>query len=632
MKRAYKKYFIHKIHNERVTSNTVNNFNFFEMKKYIYILLALFAMSVFSCDDPLDSTDLNVITSDVVWGDENLIDAYYSDLYDQSEWWRHIDKYKFSNQVRYALWSMSAEGEHRGGAAQNSGNGAAQSLVSAENTTHSLQIWTKFDGNTTAWELLRAINEAIFQLENTVSITNNYREYRLGEAHYMRAHLYFRLVKLYGGVPIIKEVQDVNAGFESLQVPRSTEEETYDFIAEEFDTAISYLEDKDNSDLSRITVWAAWAMKSRAMLYAGSIAENNDLLPMPDPNGLVGINPSQASRFYQASLEASQQLLPAPYGNGTAPFSLMPGSTVEEYRVIFDEPDNSSECIMIQHFDGILNKANDSEVLLLPRVSQPHPNQGCVVNTYWEVVQWFDYKDGISGTRLPDDSGDLDAILDDGNFYDFDALFAYKDPRFRSSIGLPGMMSKGEFCWFHDKTANGTSNPDIPNQGAKQNHIQSGICIYKNANNSTPVTLTNQGDNPLNHLRLSEIYLNYSEASLALGTGAGLEALNEIRGRAGMPLYTEFNIDNLREERKLELFAENHRYYDLKRWRMAQTVLTPAEKHTYVNFTIDANNRTYQLKSKPERYIRLFEPEDYYLPIPLMEILNNDILVQNPGF
>lgn len=605
------------------------------MNKLILTLCVLGLLNVFSCTDPLDSTDLNVITSDLVWTDENLIDSYFSDMYDQAEFIRHADKYGNNNQLRYAIGSMGAEGEHRSGANNAQAMGAVQSLVNGENTTHPLQIWTRNQGGErTAWERLRDINLAIENLENAEGqLSDIFRETRLGEAHFLRAFLYFRFATHYGGVPIITEVQDVNAGFEALQVARNTEKETYDFIGDELDMTISLLEDKSNSDKSRITVWAAWALKSRAMLYAASIAANNNLLPLPDPNGLVGIDPSAANAYYQASLEASQKLLPAPYGDGIAPFSLLPGATTDAYRAIFDEADNSSETIMFQAFDGIANKANDSEVLLLPRATlQPHPNWGSAFNTYWEQVQWFDYKDGLSGTRLPDDSGDLDDLLGDGNFHDLESLFENKDPRFRASIALPGFISKGEYIWFHDRVAPGTESPGVPGQGPAQNHIRSGICAYKIANNSTPVTLTNQGNNPLNIMRLSEFYLNYAEAAFALGQGDGLGALNEIRGRAGMPLYTVLNMDNLIKERQIELYFEDHRYFDLKRWRMAEAELTPSERFTTVNFTLDAQNLTYQLRPTPERIPRLFSPEDYYLPIPLSEIINNDALVQNPGF
>ncbi len=602
------------------------------MKKIIYILLALVLMSVFSCNDPLDSTDLGVITSDGVWVDANLIDSYFSDLYDQSEWWRHIDRNTRYHEIVTALWSMAAEGEHRGGINITSGMGAAASMTIAEDTRHPLQIWEKYDDSMTAWQLLRSINEALVHLKNTEALLDDVKEYYLGEVHYMRAHLYYRMALLYGGVPIIKDVQDANAGFEDLQVARNTEQEVWDFVAEELDAAISYLEDKDNSDKTKITAWAAYALKSRAMLYAASIAENNDKLPLTDPNGLVGINTSEATRYYNLSLEASQKLLPAPYGNGTAPFSLLPGSTVEEYRVIFNEPDNSSECIMYQTFDGV-NKTNPADTHMLPRYRPDHTAWGAGFNTHWEVVQWFDYKDGTDGTRLPDDSGDLDDLLNDGNFYDFTELFANKDPRFAASIAYPGITLTGLPVWLHDATEPGTANPDIPTAGAKQNHIQSGICVYKICNDATPSTFSlASGNNPVNIMRLAEIYLNYAEVALKLGTGDGLGALNDIRGRAGMPLYGELNMENIMEERKIELFAENRRYWDLKRWRIAEEELNFDERMHCVNFTIDAQNLTYKVKSSSERSVRIFDPEDYYLPIPLTEILTNDALVQNPGW
>lgn len=134
-------------------------------------------------------------------------------------------------------------------------------------------------------------------------------------------------------------------------------------------------------------------------------------------------------------------------------------------------------------------------------------------------------------------------------------------------------------------------------------------------------------------IRLAEIYLNYAEAAFALGqTDNALDAVNAIRERAGMPLLSTITFDDIVNERKLELAFERHRYWDLKRWRIASDFLN--QQYTGVQFTWDVAADTYSItrKTTTESVVRLFKPEDYYLPIPVEDIENNDALIQNPGF
>ena len=108
----------------------------------------------------------------------------------------------------------------------------------------------------------------------------------------------------------------------------------------------------------------------------------------------------------------------------------------------------------------------------------------------------------------------------------------------------------------------------------------------------------------------------------------GLAALNEIRSRVGMPLVSELNMDAIAKERKVELFFERHRYWDLKRWRKAKTPLSV--NYNGVDFTYDVSNYSYEFRINTGTEIiqRQFRNEHYYLPIPLTEINTNDVIVQ----
>jgi hypothetical protein len=611
----------------------------FNIKKYKVNLVAAFLSVIFiSCTDQvLDKGPLASFSAENIWTDSYLIDAFMADMYNTAQLIPSGEHFRTrQNTTTFALTSLSDQGRFRANATSNTGYFHADGRTSGTSTAHVLQIWDDH------YEYLRNLNLAIEAFSDTEStLDETYREERLGELYFFRAHAYFNMVKRYGGVPIIKEPQDVSLSFEELQVPRSTEEEVYDFIAEDLDLAIELLEDKD-MHMSRISHWAALVIKSRAMLYAGSIAANNDKLPYPDDNGLVGIDPSQADRFYEASMEASKQLLPAPYGLGTSPFTLMPGSTTAEYRKIFAEAgeDGNTESIMIMQYTGEESLSNEYDFYLLPRASVDHVTWGSAVDCYIETTTWFDYLDGTPGDQLPPDypNNGSNLFLDNlesGTFHNLDQLWGNKDPRFEACIAIPGMMVGDNVSYSHDKVvdASAAAAAGVPSVGPNQNHINSALHIYKPARPEDPAIVVLTGTASINIYRISEIYLNYVEAAFGLGQDVtALAALNEIRTRVGMPLITNLTMDAIMQERKVELFFERHRYWDLKRWREASAPLST--NYNGVDFTFDVANDNYEFRinANSEKIQRQFNDEHYYLPIPLSEINTNDVIVQNPGY
>src|SRR5690606_11343815 len=94
--------------------------------------------------------------------------------------------------------------------------------------------------------------------------------------------------------------------------------------------------------------------------------------------------------------------------------------------------------------------------------------------------------------------------------------------------------------------------------------------------------------------RFAEILLNYAEAAYELGlAGDALWAINEIRDRAGVAPLAGATRDLIRKERKVELAFENHRYWDLRRWRTAVTELT--RTYTGLRYIYDAASGKYRL-------------------------------------
>lgn len=593
------------------------------MKTTIYILLFFTIGVIWSCDNVLDATRLDVISGDAVWDDEALVDAYMAKVYDESELLEDNDNAYDPYSQRYGTQALGAEAYGR---PQNGAYNYTTGQMSEIGQSPALPDWD--------WKKIRRINVAIDELSDENStLPNDFREQRLGEAYFLRAHAYFRKVIRYGGVPLINEAQDPSLSPEELRVPRSTEKATYDFIAEDLNEAAKLLAGK-NVPKGRINEPAVWMLKSRAMLYAASIAKNNELLPFKDADGLVGINPNEANGYYQQSLDASKKILPPPYGTGS--FALRSGNTVSDYRKIFNDidSDNDSESILTIQFTGEGGRYNNEGVYLIPRAMPEHVNWGAWQSAWLETVEWYDYRDGTDGRLLPDGSGSLRNTLFSGQFYNLVTLFENRDPRFRASLALPPFEVKGFPAYMHKSVtdANAAKELGVPTAGPKQNRQSSAVSVYKTANDLNPMPVNNIGIEPLAVFRIAEAYLNYAEAAYELGEENGLEALNDIRKRVGMPERGELTMEYIIYERKIELAFESHRFWDLRRWRIAEAELSPSEKYKLIEWKWDVVNNTYTGTLKDEKHVRLFKPEHYYFPIPLSQIQDNDQLVQNPGY
>ncbi len=148
-----------------------------------------------------------------------------------------------------------------------------------------------------------------------------------------------------------------------------------------------------------------------------------------------------------------------------------------------------------------------------------------------------------------------------------------------------------------------------------------------------------RGDQAWPWFRYSEVLLNAAEAMIALNESDGARTyINEIRTRGGMPAIPNSVTgtalrDLLRYERRYELAFEEHRYYDARRWVIAESAFTgPANAIEIFGKLNPDNTLTWTYKVVNSGQDRLFTRKHYLIPIMAAEIRRNDKMKQNPGY
>lgn len=592
------------------------------MKKILYIGLIL-CLAVTSCQDAFDLTPTDIISGDIVFEDEGLADAFLVDLYDRAQF--HIKS--LGSNINMGLIN-SCGGESRNFAPWQAPFGQVLDRDFNEEGAGILAYWP--------YGLIRECNVFIESLGQSTALSEDYVNVRSAEARFIRAWEYMEMVIRYGGVPLITEAQDIDAPSEELFVARNSEKEIYDFIGAEMDEIATILPEQADID-GRVTRWAALALKSRAMLYAASVAN----FGTEQLNGVIGFPQSEARSYYQKSLDASSEII----NNG--PFSLYRriGDPVDNFIELFLDENNNPEVIFAEKYDQEAGKNHSLDITGTPAGFGFAWNSNYPV--YLETLENFDFVDGTTGK--------LDRSIYDGKTpIDPNRFFGERDPRMRASIFYPGAPFKDGTFYSHRKTfytdpatgekANSNAPGFIvpgsdgwPGAGHPRHRggNPTGLLMRKRINPATPDGTGSSTDIII--FRLGEILLNYVEAAYYLDDPNGdMETvLNDLRDRAGMPALSRADIteDKIRQERRVELAFEYHTFWDLRRWRIAVPELHQVRRHR-IHFEYDYDEGTYTMLMADGDLgrIRLHPERNYYYALGLGRLADNPNLVENPGY
>ncbi|KJD37187.1 hypothetical protein PW52_01665 [Tamlana sedimentorum] len=589
------------------------------------ILLLIFALSFTACEDILDKSPTDIISEDVVWNDNRLAEAYLDQIFARMTFlYREVP---FSDGQGTRLWfvhdqiTISDEARHTR-SWYNTHNRFGRGLLDQSGGFDEKWLYPQ----------VRNLNELIEKME-TSSLSEDEIQALVARARWARAMCYFAMVKRYGGVPLITNVQQIDDDYETLFVSRNKEVEIYDFIIDETDAIFPLLNDVERAGYP--SKWAAMALKSRAAMYAASIATWGTV----QIDGLVGIPSSEAQRFWQACYDASESII------NDSPHSLYnkyPDDKITNFREMFIDESSNPESIFALQSEGEnavgFNHGWDS--FTGPRAFVAWG--GNAAAPYLETIEAFENIDGTPGT--------LDRDMYTNGLWTPEEVFGNREPRFFASVWTQGTEWQGSTIELYKSlilpdgsTISSNSYEGVRAQGTSgsggtQGFSGFGIKKYLDESKITPSNWSSETD--FMYFRMGEIYLNQAEAAIELNQpDKALELINEIRDRAGVALRTTIDRDLVRHERRVELMFESQRYFDLKRWRIAEDALTrPFSGLKYsldYNSYIDGNPRfkLEVLENLDGNNQKAFFERHYYYPITTGRISSNPNLgPENPGY
>ncbi len=581
-------------------------------------MVSLAAASIFSCEnDLMNKMPLDKFSEASVWEDINLTEAYVNNQYKvlpKLGWYEWVRAHQLSVFTDEATHKYGYHGIH-----DFWGGSMGPSIPTG------IDVWQYHYG------FIKGCNVFLQNIDKVpavseIDIANKSR--MTGEIYALRAWSYLDLAARYGGVVLVTEPFELTDDFTKT---RSTFDETIAQVVSDLDMAVGFLDESypDAGDWGRLTKGAALAIKSRALLYAAS--------PL--------FNKSNDVSKWEAAAAAAKAVI-----------DLSVYSLESDFKQVFLT--NSNNEIIISRGNDAINMDGYFEYFELAE-GLGGGIDGSGIAGGWsstmvsqKMVDAFEWDDGTAfDWNKQEDALDPYGIGANGQVDGNGNPLKKRDPRFYASVTFDGSKWIADTTvqfWVTEVSNNFNLNPldpgfviDITNFGRNSigNPITKGDCpemgyIYRKSMDPNYNTSTSQYPRSTSWIifRYAEILLNYAEASFEAGDeGTALTYLNKVRDRVSMPPVSASGQalrEKIQHERQIELCFETHRFYDARRWLIAEREFNGPIKG--VRIVKDKNSDTkvynvfeFQQRTWPAKY--------YLLPIPQYE-LDRAALDQNSGY
>jgi hypothetical protein len=552
--------------------------------------------------DWLERQPKTLILEEQVWNDPKMILGLLANYYNRLTMDQSIET-NWRNMAVYddAMWSGQSNEDGRNDLA-----------------SYAYDRWTLWDYN-----LVRDINLALESIqEYGVKLTDTQKAQFSAELRFIRAFHYFEIAKRMGGVPLITEqmIYDYSGDATSLRKPRAKEYEVYDFIASEMDAIKNSI--GNGVSPTRANRYTCFALKCRAMLYAGSLAKYNNLMgvPITTTGGEVGIPASMANAYYSKALAAADSIILS----GKYNLYKKNANLGENFYEVTYKKTNNQEVIFAKDYLTAKDKRHWFAYDNIARNIREDNLASSSMTPSLNLVESFDFLDGTPGVLQNRTANNSDYIY----YTNLSDIFANKDARLYGTVIYPGTTFKGLSV-----------------------DIQAGVKVWNPATSTYSGAGTStrgiRSDNWWVWFRLGEVYMNACEAAFELGNQTiALNHINALRQRAGFPAnsLTALTMAKIQQERRNELAFEDHRIWDQIRWRTAHItwdgVATNPNTKVYALYpyrVINASDPTKNGKYVFDKMIaprfkspRLFRMGNYYSQISQTVLNNNPLIVKNP--
>jgi len=635
------------------------------MKKVLYyiVVLAILMLPVTSCDDVLDKKSVDSFNEQVVFSDINVVKAYLGKCYD-----RMGGNYNENNNtgilgMREDLLSSATDQTlciHRPSNYVNmKGTQSPDQLGFFASNSHGGYLrWPNLYANIQNINTILANIDEVPPTAGQESLPNRLK----GEAYFLRAYEYATLLMLHGGVVLASEPFELGEDYSTLN--RSTIAQTLEFILDDIQSAIDLLKDYPTIEQGRANWAAAAALKSRVLLFCASKLTNGGY---EASNTLVSFPAGSQTTLLQQARDAAKDIMDGDYGTfslvGSTSDPVLPLSQADiqaysdNYFSIFTQKGKwNSETIWGIQYPLTGGNYNAANIWNGPcgyhNWGNNNPTEPAVRSFEMADGTPFVWNNGKGEYLRTATAAELAADPYKNPYYG-------REPRFYSIVlyhGAPWQARPSDAAAFDpfNKVQTGhfyNDNGSMKVAGVdtrqglieKWNGTKTGYYMKKLMDPATVGQYYNN-TNTWVEFRFAEVLLNYAEACIELGgtdLQPGLDALNMVRNRAGLPDRVTTDQAQarawIRHERAIEFFGEGHRFWDIRRWMECENVIKDVFEMKVKEYTNGNFEWLYDAEVASGTFARSDERQwggnsFYWLPIARDEMNKAPQLTQNPGY
>jgi len=553
------------------------------MKKTILTMGLAAALCGTSCSDVIDLNPGDRFSPATVWSSTTTVDSYVLGLY--SIFSSSCEFYgtgspnltdAYSDILKSGSWDQYNHSYNR-----------SLFQESAFNSTSAgaFECWS------THYERIRRENEFLRDAPKyREKFGEKWMDTRIAEVRFCRAYAYYLLCRVYGGVILRTEVD----GPEQNDKARSTEADCWDFIIEELKDLAPQLpqgdktengDNWDDANYGRATQQAAYGLLSRVALFAErwdvAAQAARDVEKCGGALDLTGY-----ANVFNGDLKSNKEIL---------------------FGVDFEQD------VITHRYDAYVRPSGDAKAL----------GTSALYSVFFPTSELADSYEMADGTPFSWETHGSDP-------------YTGREPRFYATILYNGASWMGRTIESYVGGADGFKEYE---NSKSANTTVTGYYLRKYLKDGDKSWITAYSAQTCILIRYAEVLLNKAEALAELSwdqnSVEALQALNDVRGRVGLPsrqtASKEEFMEFVRHERMVELAGEGFRYWDLRRWRLAEEVINGKNVHG-VKITKTDSGFNYEHVDADNGNKRIFYDRYYHFAIPESERSKNPLCDNNQGW